>query len=89
MARRIKTPENWASDDIKEDTVTPFSVDNQQKTSQQFSGSRYFLPGGQEYQEGLVNASKNPRGSTPVPQWLREWEKNWNKASDKSGPDTW
>ena len=37
------------------------------------------MPKGSEYCQ-LINTMSNdsPRGSKPVPDWLREWENEWN-----------
>lgn len=43
-----------------------------------------FLPGGKAWQRSVsaVASNGNPRRNTPMPQWIQEWEEDWERASD-------
>lgn len=61
-------------------TSTPSKVDDCHSPSA--AGS--YLPGSDEYRKLMGNnIAGNPRGDTPVRQWLKEWEKEWKSLTDE------
>ncbi|KAL2047922.1 hypothetical protein ABVK25_011253 [Lepraria finkii] len=60
------------------DSKKPALIRHCQDPARQPSLARDYLPGGQKYEDGPSN---NPRQGAPIPQWLREWEQNWERIT--------
>lgn len=60
-----------------------------QAESSHSSAHSQYLPGGSLYRKSLSdNSAGNPRGDTPVPQWLQEWETKWENITGEGKPSS-
>lgn len=85
MGRRANT---YIRAPDKKDNTGSSEASSQAQTSTAAAAAGQYLPGGSMYQKDLGSNAANPRGNTPVAQWLQEWEEKWNASNDKSEPNS-